>query len=138
ETVIRLDKTDDHQLAPNQIRGRAAELDVARSDASQFFSGIDARTRFLTRQYERRFVRGGLSRETRFRHGVEGRVIVGLISGSEIIDHVLRARRHLRSITPCCDGANLSEERSLLMEVTPLLRRQEQIDGIGVARGVMA
>src|SRR5207237_8027012 len=72
ETVVRFDKTNDHQLAPNQIHGSAAELDVARSDPSQLLSRIDAGTRLLARQYESWFVRSGLWRESRFRHGVDG------------------------------------------------------------------
>src|SRR6185295_10667792 len=124
-------------FAPNQIYGRSAELDVSRRDSGQFLPWIHSGPRFLAGQDECRFVRGAFARESAFGHGEEWRVVVDLISRREIVDNVLRARRHLRAIAPCCDIARLAEESRLLVEIATLLGRQEEIDRIGVSLRIM-
>src|SRR2546425_4148323 len=125
KTVIRIDKTDDHQLAPNEIYGGAAELNMARSDSSQFRSRIDAGTRLLACQYESRLVGSGLSRKTRFGHCVEWRVAIRFVSRRKIVDDILRAGWHLRSIAPRRDRTDFSEKCRLLVKVTPLFGCQK-------------
>src|SRR5690242_10643466 len=52
ESIIRIDETDDHKLAPEQICGGARKLNMCRDDSRQSVSRILARFRFFTGQDE--------------------------------------------------------------------------------------
>src|SRR2546425_6335214 len=132
KTVIRIDKTDDHQLAPNEIYGGAAELNMARSDSSQFPSRIDARTRLLAFPYENRLVGSGLSRKTRFGHCVEWRVAIRFVSRRKVVDYIVPAGWPLRSIARRRDRTDFPEKCPLLAKVTPRFGSQEWIAGCGM------
>src|SRR5262249_643442 len=107
-------------------------------NAREGFARILAGFRFFTSENKRGLIRLAVARETIVCLCVERRVVAGGVSRSVVVHDRIAVGHIQYAVAVARDAPEIAEESGLLMKILARFAGEEKVDGIGMARAVVA